>query len=100
MRDTAIRNTHPSVVTINGDIEAWDEQGNVVELDESLITAEVTRLQAEYDSNQYQRDRAKDYAPIADQLDMLWHAIDQGIDLKQSDFYTGNKAVKDAHPKG
>jgi len=67
---------------------------------DSEIHAEITRLQAEYDSNQYQRDRAKDYAPIADQLDMLWHAIDQGIDLKQSDFYTGNKAVKDAHPKG
>jgi len=100
MRDTAIRNTHPSVVTINGDTEAWDGQGNVVELDESLIQAEITRLQAEYDSNQYARDRATQYAPLADQLDMLWHAIDQGIDLKQSDFYTGNKAVKDAHPKG
>ena len=67
---------------------------------DSEIQAEITRLQAEYDSKQYARDRAKDYAPLADQLDMLWHAIDQGIDLKQSDFYTGNKAVKDAHPKG
>jgi len=64
------------------------------------ITAEITRLQAEYNANQYARDRATQYAPQADQLDMLWHAIDQGIDLKQSDFYTGNKAVKDAHPKG
>jgi len=60
----------------------------------------VAALQAEYDANQYARDRATQYAPLADQLDMLWHAIDQGIDLKQSDFYTGNKAVKDAHPKG
>jgi len=67
---------------------------------DSEIQAEITRLQAEYDSKQYQRDRATQYAPLADQLDMLWHAIDQGIDLKQSDFYTGNKAVKDAHPKG
>jgi len=67
---------------------------------QSEIDAEVIRLQAEYDSKQYARDRATQYAPLADQLDMLWHAIDQGIDLKQSDFYTGNKAVKDAHPKG
>jgi len=44
--------------------------------------------------------RRESYPPITDQLDMLWHAIDEGIDLKQSDFYTGNKAVKDAHPKG
>jgi len=97
--DTAIRNLYSNVVTIRGD-KAFDADGNEITLDQSEIDAEVTRLQAEYDSNQYQRDRAKDYAPIADQLDMLWHAIDQGIDLKQSDFYTGNKAVKDAHPKG
>ena len=32
-------------------------------------------------------------------LDMLWHSIDAGIDLKQSEFYTANKAVKDANPK-
>jgi len=48
----------------------------------------------------YSQKRRAAYPSIADQLDMLWHAIDQGIDLKQSDFYTGNKAVKDAHPKG
>jgi len=67
---------------------------------EAEIQAEITRLQDIYNANQYARDRATQYAPLADQLDMLWHAIDQGIDLKQSDFYTGNKAVKDAHPKG
>jgi len=100
MRDTAIRNTHSTVVTINGETDAFDANDNPVSIDETAVQAEISRLQAEYDSNQYQRDRAKDYAPIADQLDMLWHAIDQGIDLKQSDFYTGNKAVKDARPKG
>ena len=36
-RHQAIRNTHPTVVTINGDAEAWDKDGKVVELDESLI---------------------------------------------------------------
>jgi len=100
MRDTAIRNTHPSVVTIKGEVDAFDQDGNSVTIDQSLVDAEVTRLQAEYDSQEYARNRASAYPPQADQLDMLWHAIDQGIDLKQSDFYTGNKAVKDAHPKG
>lgn len=64
------------------------------------ITAEITRLQAEYDNNQYQRDR--NYAPTGDQLDMLWHSIDAGEfgdTAKQSEFYTANKAVKDASPK-
>ena len=68
---------------------------------DSEITAEVTRLQSIYDNNQYQRDRQ--YAPIGDQLDMLWHSIDAGEfgdTAKQSEFYTANKAVKDASPKG
>jgi len=90
---------YPKAAVING-TEAFDINNNTITLDQSLVDAEISRLQAEYDSNQYQRDRAKDYAPLADQLDMLWHAIDQGIDLKQSDFYIGNKAVKDARPKG
>ena len=101
MRDTAIRNTHSTVTTINGDTEATDANGDVVVLDEALITVEVTRLQAIYDNNQYQRDRQ--YAPTGDQLDMLWHSIDAGEfgdTAKQSEFYTANKAVKDANPKG
>ena len=101
MRDLAIRNTHSTVVSINGDTDAWDADGNVVTLDESLITAEMTRLQAEYNNNQYQRDR--NYAPTGDQLDMLWHSIDAGEfgdTAKQSEFYIANKAVKDANPKG
>jgi len=35
------------------------------------IDAEVIRLQAEYDANQYQRDRQ--YPSIGDQLDMQYH---------------------------
>jgi len=102
--DKAIRTTHSDVVSVSiqdeNNYSARDADDNEITLDTSAIQAEITRLQAEYDSKQYARDRATQYAPLADQLDMLWHAIDQGIDLKQSDFYTGNKAVKDAHPKG
>ena len=100
MKHLAIRNTYPSVVTIRGDSDATDVNDNIVTLDQALITAEVTRLQAEYDNNQYQRDRQ--YAPTGDQLDMLWHSIDAGEfgdTAKQSEFYTANKAVKDANPK-
>ena len=49
-RDLAIRNTHPTVVTINAERDAWDKDGNVVVLDESKIATEMTRLQAEWDS--------------------------------------------------
>jgi len=104
MIEQAIRNTHSSAVTTyvneDGTYSALDNDGNSVTLDQSLITAEVNRLQTEYDNNQYQRDRQ--YAPTGDQLDMLWHSIDAGEfgdTAKQSEFYTANKAVKDANPK-
>jgi len=43
---------------------------------EAEIQAEVARLQAEYDSNQYQRDRATAYPSLADQADMqYWDAV-------------------------
>jgi len=64
----------------------------------SDIQTEMTRLQVEYDAKQYQRDRQ--YPPIGDQLDMLYHAIDAGKVNKTSDFYKALKAVKDKHPKG
>jgi len=67
---------------------------------EADIEAAHTVWQTEYDNNQYQRDRQ--YAPTGDQLDMLWHSIDAGDfgdTAKQSEFYTANKAVKDANPK-
>ena len=92
MRDLAIRNTHSTVVTINGDTDATDEKGNVVTLKEALITAEISRLQAEYDSKEYQRQRAKAYPSIADQLDTIYHC---GIDAWKLTITT----VKEEFPK-
>jgi hypothetical protein len=98
-------NTIPTAFSIdNGKIIAWDvaeEKTGIPQPTDAEIQAEVTRLQAEYDNNQYQRDRQ--YASTGDQLDMLWHSIDAGEfgdTAKQSEFYTANKAVKDANPKG
>ena len=92
MRDLAIRNTHPTVVSISDGTDATDEQGNVVVLDEALITAEVTRLQAEYDSKQYARNRAEAYPSTVDQLDDIYH---NGVDGWKATI----KAVKDKYPK-
>jgi hypothetical protein len=64
MRDTAIRNTHSTVVTINGDTDATDANGNPVVLDEALITAEISRLQGIYDSQEYARARATEYSAL------------------------------------
>ena len=46
----------------------------------------------EYDSKQYQRDRAEAYPSTVDQLDDIYH---NGVDGWKATI----KAVKDAHPK-
>ena len=61
------------------------------------VSQAVAIVQAEYTAQEYQRLRK--YPSLGDQLDMLWHAIDNGTLNKTSDFYTAIKAVKDAHPK-
>jgi len=63
------------------------------------IEAKMVELQAEYDANQYQRDRV--YPSIGDQLDMLWHTMDKDMELQNKfyDFYQTIKKVKVAHPK-
>lgn len=47
----------------------------------------------------YSEKRKVAYPLIAEQLDMLWHAIDTGTLDKTSDFYTNLKVVKDKYPK-
>ena len=94
---TSLVNGASCVVKDNSEIIWTDSRPQPTDAE---IQAEVTRLQTEYDNNQYQRDRQ--YASTGDQLDMLWHSIDAGEfgdTAKQSEFYTANKAVKDANPK-
>ena len=93
MRDLAIRNTHATVVTVNGDLDARDANGDVVILDESAITTEVAKLQTAYDNNAYQRSRATEYPSMADQLDDIYH---NGVDAWKATI----KTVKDKYPKG
>jgi len=56
------------------------------------IEAKMVELQAEYDANQYQRDREKEYPSIAEQLDDLYH---NGIDGWKATI----KITKDKYPK-
>jgi len=99
MRDLAIRNTHASVVTINGGIDAWDANGDVVDLDESAIATEVTRLQAVYDAKAYQRTRAAAYPELKEQLDLLYKDMLADKGDKTGTWFAAVKAVKDATAK-
>jgi uncharacterized small protein (DUF1192 family) len=59
------------------------------------IATEITRLQAEYDSQQYARDRAEAYPSLTDQADMAYWDRQNGT-TTLDDAIT---AVKSAYPK-
>ena len=92
MNHEAIYNTHPNVTSIDDQLGAFDKDGNCVTIDEAKVAEEVKRMEADYDSKQYQRDRAVAYPSIADQLDKIYHS---GINAWKADI----KAVKDKFPK-
>ena len=103
MIQKAILKINPNaVVTVRGtDINTCELewQDGTTPIPKADIEAKMVEVQAEYDANQYQRDRV--YPSIGDQLDMLWHSIDQNPKLKSEyfEFYEAIKAVKVKHPK-
>jgi len=97
MRHKAIYNTHQNVVSVDDGLGAFDENGNSVAIDETKVAEEVKRLQADYDSKKYQRDRQ--YPELGEQFDLLFKDIDSGKVSKDGGFYKAIKAVKDKHPK-
>ena len=90
-----------AIVAINPDAKASITAGDIKQIQwhntspiaEADILAKQKELQAEYDANKYQRDRAEAYPSIENQLDDLYH---NGIDGWKKTI----KAVKDKYPKG
>lgn len=74
----------------------WYEDESVVRkptLEE--VNAKIAELEAEYQANQYQRDRKVEYKSIEEQLDMQYWDKVNGTNLWQEHI----DAVKSAHPK-
>ena len=78
---------------VDGDVVTWLDD-SVTEPTSAAIDTELARLQAEYDSQEYARDRATAYPPIGDQLDMIYHA-----GLGGDAFQAAISAVKQEYPK-
>ena len=62
-------------------------------ISKSDIQAKQAELKADYDAKQYQRDRQKEYPPIGDQLDYIYH---NGLTKWKTDMIT---PVKEKYPK-
>ena len=91
---TAIASLKPGAefAYIKGEgITAWHSP-SITQPSESEIDAEVTRLKALWDSENYKRQRANEYPNLVDQLDDIYH---NGIDAWKATI----KATKDKYPK-
>ena len=79
---------------LRGDELEWLDTEQTQPTDAEIET-EVARLQAEYDAQQYARDRVTEYPSIGDQLDALFHA-----GVFPAEMAATIQAVKDKYPKG
>ena len=63
--------------------------------------AKINKIANKSEQSKYVQQRRNAYPPVGDQLDMLWHSIDQNPKLKSEyfEFYEAIKAVKVKHPK-
>lgn len=83
----------------------WLESGKPIHGDEVSLPSPVTlkEFQEKFEQNRLRyysiNNRRDSYPSIIDQLDMLWHAIDNGTLDKTCDFYLTIKRVKDEFPK-
>lgn len=80
----------------NGEIIYHDDQTPPTE---EQIQAKLAELQADYDSKQYQRDRATNYPEIKEQLDLLYHDMTAGKGDKTGEWYKAVNKVKTDNPK-
>ena len=79
---------------LTGDTIRWDSP-DIEQPSNAEIDAEIVRLDAEYASQQYARNRAAAYPPISDQLDMQYCDAKNGT----TTWAAAIAAVKSAHPK-
>lgn len=88
---------HPSATWVDGPVT--DREDAAQRWGDFEYVDGVVRERA-YEPPAYDVARRFEYPPAAEQLDMIWHMMDQGaIPGKGSEWYNAIKAVKDAHPK-
>lgn len=69
--------------------------GQTIMLEGYLTATEfLQRFEASYVAK-----RVTEYPGLADQIDMLWHAMDADPTKRLEPFYSTIKAIKDANPK-
>ena len=78
---------YPNIAVVRGDV-AYDANENVVEYDEAAVQTYI-------DASEYKQQRAIEYPPLAEQLDMLYHDRINNTDT----WMEAIQAVKNKYPK-
>ena len=92
---TAIQSLRPNAeLVIRGTEIEWMDETQTQPTD-AEITAEISRLQAEYDSKQYARNRAEAYPSLTEQADMAYWDRQNGTTTLDDAI----SAVKTTYPK-
>ena len=99
----AILKINPNAdVSVNADdINQITWHNGTTPIPKADIEAKMNEMANEPEQSNYAQQRKNAYPEIGDQLDMLWHSIDQDAELKQKyfDFYQAIKSVKVKYPK-
>jgi hypothetical protein len=94
-----VEETTPVVGNIGKTIQVNENENDVFKYIESLHSI-IDELIDEYNSNLYQKKRSQQYPRITDQLDMLWHEINNNGSLSnEGEWFNRIKAVKEDNPK-
>ena len=98
MIDIAIKKINPNAqfIILNEDINSIEWINGTTPIPTNQILAKQQELITEYNSKQYQRDRAKAYPSIQEQLDMQYWDKVNGT----SNWQNAINAVKAQYPKG
>ena len=95
---TAIRKAYPDAVTIDDSTGAFKADGSKIDLDQSLIDASRTTLNAEAAAIAYQSVRKPLYPSLGDFADaMYWNS--KGDSSKLTAYYAACEKVKTDNPK-
>ena len=100
MKHQAVYNTHPEVKSIDGsdpdNLICIDVNGGIVtDIDYSKVDTEEAKLQAEWDSQEYARNRKAEYDAL-NQLEMQYDDKEDGTTTWEDAI----AAIKTKYPKG
>ena len=93
---SAIKSLHPtSEFVLSNDTDLLWLSDDIAKPTDAEIDAELARLQAEHDGQQYARNRKEEYPPIENYLD----AIVKGDEVQKQEYIDACLAVKAKYPK-